>query len=137
VFAQEPQQVMLTIMKKSAAAYASGWYMSSPERLLPRNSLQNYLSQHAHRKGTFSARFDGKHTRDSAWQKLFFYWTKRDEESAFSLVFQEKRIPPPRRSARARKTRFAARRAKTRRARKSRVPHGGIGRTMLIEAQEE
>src|SRR5271165_170495 len=38
VFAQEPQQIMLTIMKKSAAAYASGWYMSSPERLLRRNS---------------------------------------------------------------------------------------------------
>jgi hypothetical protein len=85
---------MLMIMKKSAAAYASGWYMSSPERLLRGNSLRHYPCQRANRKSSLSVRFDGKHTRDSALQKLFFYWTRRGEESAFPLVFQEEQIPP-------------------------------------------
>jgi hypothetical protein len=137
VFAQEPQQTMLTIMKNSAAAYASGWYMSSPERLLPRNSLQNYSSQHANRKRSFSARFDGKHTRDSALQKLFFYWTKESAKRVFYFSFRKSRSLHPGEAHAAHRTRFAARRAKMRRERKSRVPHGGIGMTMLIEAQEE
>src|SRR5208337_2134803 len=81
VFAQEPQQIMLTIMKKSAAAYASGWYMSSPEKLLRGNSLLHYSWQHAIRKRSSFVRFDGKHTRDFALQKLFFDWTDSDAVS--------------------------------------------------------
>ena len=38
-------------------------------------------------------RFDGKHTRESGLQKLFFYWTKWGDESSFALVFQEKQLP--------------------------------------------
>src|SRR5208337_5381025 len=100
--------------------------MSSPERLLPRNSLQNYSSQHANRKRSFSARFDGKHTRDSALQKLFFYWTKEARKRVSHFSFRK-----------SRSLHFAARRAKMRRERKCRVPHGGIRMTMLIGEGEE
>jgi hypothetical protein len=99
--------------------------------------LQNYSSQHANRTRSFSARFDGKHTRDSALQKLFFAWAKKASKWVFYFPFRKSISLYPGRAHWAQRTRFAARRAKMRRGRKNRVPHGGIGMTMLIEAQEE
>jgi len=54
----------------------------------------------------------------------------------FAWSFTKSRSLHPGEAHGAHRTRFADRRAKMRREGKSRVPHGGIGMTMLIEAQE-